>query len=28
VRIIADAGAEAGRLREAPALLRRWWRGA
>jgi GT2 family glycosyltransferase len=27
VRVIADAGAEAGRLREAPALLRRWWSG-
>ena len=25
VRAIADAGAEVGRLREAPALLRRWW---
>jgi GT2 family glycosyltransferase len=25
VRVIADAGAEVGRLREAPALLRRWW---
>jgi len=25
VRVIADAGAETGRLREAPALLRRWW---
>lgn len=25
VRVIADAGAEAGRLREVPGLLRRWW---
>jgi len=26
VRVVADAGAEAGRLREAAAALRRWWR--
>ena len=25
VRVIADAGAEVGRLREAPSVLRRWW---
>ena len=25
VRVVADAGAEVGRLREAPALLRSWW---
>lgn len=25
VRVIADAGAEVGRLREAPAVLRGWW---
>jgi GT2 family glycosyltransferase len=27
VRVIADAGAEVGRLRETPAALRRWWGG-
>ena len=27
VRMIADAGAEVGRLSEAPAALRAWWRG-
>lgn len=27
VRVIADAGAEVGRLSEAPAALRAWWRG-
>jgi GT2 family glycosyltransferase len=27
VKVVADAGAEAGRLREAPELLRRWRRG-
>ena len=26
VRLVADAGADVGRLAEAPGLLRRWWR--